>query len=404
MTLRWSTLPLRMRLVALGVVGLLAGFAIGGCGLVWALHLTLRHSVDTAATATAQEIGESIAADGLPDPVPVDQDATVVQVFDADGRFESGSIGADPLVPLLRPDQLDSALAHGTHFTVDGSRASLAGKLRVTAIEADGHTVIVGVSQSELSAVPKFAFGLAITMGILAVGVGVALWWMVGWTLRPVEAARAKQRDFVADAAHELRSPLANMRTELEVAARIGPQEGLIDDLLTDVERLGRMTEDLLFLARMDGARRVWRPESVNAAEVIREIIADHRTARVRVVADLTDPTLELSADRDALHRILTNLTDNAVRHAETGVIIGARRNAGAIEFTVTDDGPGIPARDRARVFDRFTRLDDARARDSGGTGLGLAIVSELVAMHRGTITLSGNEPHGLKATVRLTS
>jgi signal transduction histidine kinase len=105
--------------------------------------------------------------------------------------------------------------------------------------------------------------------------------------------------------------------------------------------------------------------------------------------------------DPVALHRVVDNLVANAVRHAHSRVILAVHRAADRVVFTVTDDGPGIPEADRARVFDRFTRLDDARARDAGGTGLGLAIVQELVRIHGGTVTLGDAAP-GLRVAVAL--
>jgi signal transduction histidine kinase len=106
------------------------------------------------------------------------------------------------------------------------------------------------------------------------------------------------------------------------------------------------------------------------------------------VAVSLPDDPLWTRGDPDALLRIITNLLDNAVRHAASSVSLGASSSDGRILVTVADDGPGIPAADRERVFDRFTRLDDARARDDGGSGLGLAIVRELVRRHGGRVRL----------------
>ncbi|ADD44484.1 sensor histidine kinase [Stackebrandtia nassauensis] len=399
---RWSTLPLRVRLVTLGVLGLLIGFAGGGTALVLSLHYSLRASVDDAATKTAEDIAGLLVDKKLPDRITTGRDSTIVQIYDADGKYVRGSQGADPLVPLLKEEQLAEALGDGEHFTVDVSRSQTSDPLRATAKRAGDQIVIVGVSQSELGAVSQLAVGLTITLAILAVAVTMALWWMVGWTLRPVEAARAKQRSFVADAAHELRSPLANMRTELEVAERIGAPDDLVADLLTDVERLSRMTEDLLLLARMDDARRPWRPEDLDIVKLLEVLAETYDDARVPVTTQMDRATLNLHADHDGLHRIFTNLIDNAVRHAEATVAITCTTDDSEVVVSVSDDGPGIPLEDRERVFDRFTRLDDARGRDSGGTGLGLPIVAELVAAHRGSIRLHGVIPHGLCAEVRL--
>jgi signal transduction histidine kinase len=215
-------------------------------------------------------------------------------------------------------------------------------------------------------------------------------------------AARARQRAFVADAAHELRSPLAAMRTELEVAQRHGITGDLAADLLADVERLGRLVDDLLLLARTDDAAPTEPAESapVELGALLAEVCERCRGARVPVTVSGDGP-LWTNGDRDTLLRVLTNLVDNSVRHAATRVVLTGYQEAGEAVLEVIDDGPGIPVADRERVFDRFTRLDDARARDDGGAGLGLAIVRELVRRHGGAVYLEDAKP-GVRAVVRL--
>jgi signal transduction histidine kinase len=224
--------------------------------------------------------------------------------------------------------------------------------------------------------------------------------------LARIETARARQRAFVADAAHELRSPLTNMRTQLEVAQRLGERTDwptVSDDLLADTERLARLVEDLLLLARSDdpaaaeAARRAAVP--VELGELLAGVSARYPSPPV-VLRTPAAPCWVLG-DPDALHRVVANLVDNAVRHARTRVVLAARAEGRERVVAVTDDGPGIPAADRERVFDRFTRLDDARARDAGGAGLGLAIVRELVRRHGGAVRLSDAGP-GLRAEIRL--
>jgi signal transduction histidine kinase len=208
-------------------------------------------------------------------------------------------------------------------------------------------------------------------------------------------AARARQRAFVADAAHELRSPLANMRTELEVAQRIGDPPN-VDDLLLDLDRLTRLVDDLLLLARSDEGRVPACTELIDVGALLRETAEHFAAARVPVTV-VGDAAGWASGDPMALRHVLTNLVDNAVRHASSRVtLIGTPGG-----FAVVDDGPGIAPTDRERVFERFTRLDDARARDAGGAGLGLAIVRELVRRHGGTVTLADAKP-GLRVQVRL--
>jgi signal transduction histidine kinase len=211
--------------------------------------------------------------------------------------------------------------------------------------------------------------------------------------------AGARQRAFVSDAAHELRSPLASARTQLEVAAMVDagtPAGSLAADVLVDVERLGRLVDDLLLLARLDEAPR--RPRSpVDLHELAADVVSRYPAARVPVSLAPCADSCVVPAEAGAVRRVLVNLVDNAVRHARTSV----RVTVGPGVLTVTDDGPGIAAADQDRVFDRFTRLDWDRGRDSGGAGLGLAIVRELVAAHGGTVTLADAEP-GLAVTVRL--
>jgi len=220
-------------------------------------------------------------------------------------------------------------------------------------------------------------------------------------------AARARQREFIADAAHELRSPLANMRTQLEVAQQLGDQTdwpAVASDLLIDTQRLSRLVDDLLLLARtseLGAPERTGDGEPVELGELICQVAKRYPSPPVSVVRP-AEP-LWTSGEPDALHRIVTNLMDNAVRHARSRVVLAADREGAYHRVTVTDDGPGIPAADRERVFQRFTRLDDARARDAGGAGLGLAIVRELVRQHGGEVRLTDAHPGpGLRAEVRL--
>jgi signal transduction histidine kinase len=210
------------------------------------------------------------------------------------------------------------------------------------------------------------------------------------------EAARARQRSFVADAAHELRSPLANLRVALEVAGHHG-EAPPVEDLLADVDRLIRLADDLLLLARTEtrAPARAAPVELVDLASRTAE-----RYPGVRVKPALYGPQWTVG-DEVALERAVANLLDNAVRHARDAVTVAVTRDGESVLVTVADDGPGIPAADAERVFDRFTRLDDARTRDAGGAGLGLAIVREIVTAHGGTVRLADADP-GVRAEIRL--
>ncbi|QKW35484.1 HAMP domain-containing histidine kinase [Actinomadura sp. NAK00032] len=211
-------------------------------------------------------------------------------------------------------------------------------------------------------------------------------------TLAALEESVARQRGFVADASHELRSPIASLRTQLEVAAA-HPELLDVDGLVADVVRLQHLAADLLLLARIDaGERPPARP--VALGRLVRDEL-DRRAPgdRVAVRASVEgDPRVMGVPGR--LARVVGNLLDNAQRHADAAVRLSLREEAGTAVLRVADDGPGVPAADRERIFERFVRLDDARSRDEGGAGLGLAIARDLVAAHGGSLTV-GEAPGG---------
>jgi signal transduction histidine kinase len=215
--------------------------------------------------------------------------------------------------------------------------------------------------------------------------------------------AQQRQRDLVSDTAHELRSPIASIRAQLEVA--LDHPEGLdwpemARDVHADTLRLARLTEDLLLLARLD--ERQLRRKPVDLAVVCESVAARYATARVPVTAETAGPCV-VAGDADALSRVLVNLLDNAVRHAASRVCVSTRADGGWAVLTVADDGPGIPAEDTERAFGRFSRLDNARSRagSTEGSGLGLAIVRSTAEAHGGSARLGDAGP-GLRATVRL--
>ncbi|SFN28133.1 MULTISPECIES: sensor histidine kinase [Actinomadura] len=210
-------------------------------------------------------------------------------------------------------------------------------------------------------------------------------------TLAALEESVARQRGFVADASHELRSPIASLRTQLEVAAA---HPGLldVDGLVEDVVRLQHLAADLLLLARIDaGDRPPARP--VLLGGLVRDELERRTGDRIPVEPSIEgDPRVMGVPGR--LSRVVGNLLDNAERYAGTAVRLSLREEAGAAVLRVADDGPGVPPGDRERIFERFVRLDDARSRDDGGAGLGLAIARDLVLAHGGAITV-GDAPGG---------
>ncbi|RSN53383.1 two-component sensor histidine kinase [Actinomadura sp. WAC 06369] len=220
-------------------------------------------------------------------------------------------------------------------------------------------------------------------------------------TLDRLEKAVARQRQFASDASHELRTPIAGLRANLEDAAAHPDDNDLravVKSALRDTDRLESIVTDLLLLARI-GTGGTVAHEPVDLAELAAAELR-RRTSAHEVATDLA-PGVAVSAVRVQLVRLLGNLLDNAERYADTRVTVEVGRADGWALLTVADDGPGIPPSDRERVFERFTRLDTARSRGAGGTGLGLAIAREIAHAHRGTLTVAAAGT-GARLTLRL--
>ncbi|MEU5128373.1 sensor histidine kinase [Streptomyces mobaraensis] len=208
-----------------------------------------------------------------------------------------------------------------------------------------------------------------------------------------LENAAELQRRFVADASHELRSPLTALRTSLE-AALAHPEEadwpGAVRSALADVVRLQLLSEDLLLLARLDGG--VPPGEAVvDLAGVVHDLAEEYRHRRrerpLRFRCALGEGPAAVRGSAVQLERLLRNLLDNACRHARSTVGITVRsERSGTVVVEVSDDGPGVPAAAREQIFERFGRLEDGRARSSGGAGLGLAISREIALLHGGAL------------------
>jgi signal transduction histidine kinase len=441
-------LSLRARLLALGVAGVAMALALGSLVLYAVLTITLNRALDDGALATARTVSAMVSHNAVPNPLPV-SGSQVVQVVDSFDAVESASMTADRLTPLLRPPELAKALA-GERISIPGARAGLSGTMRAIALNASqspaSRAIIVAVPVTDIEQAQRVLRNtLLLAYPPLVFVMALIAWRVIGSTLRPVEtlrsgaarisgsdqderlevpesadeiralaltlndmldrlaAARGRQRAFVADAAHELRSPLTSMRTQLEVAQRLGEGGELAADLLADVDRLSALVEDLLLLARAGSDTR--HPPVREPVEVRSLLVATAgRYAGARVPVSVADGRpVHADVNSEELRRALANLVDNAVRHASSKVVLAVRADSAGAVLTVVDDGPGIPREERERVFERFARLDDARDRDAGGTGLGLPIVRELLRRSDSSVSLQNNpNGPGLAAVVHL--
>jgi signal transduction histidine kinase len=450
----WRRRSLRARLTLATSAGLALALALAAVLLLSALHASLVRALDLSARQGAVEVAALLDQGRLPSPVPVAPGTLTIQVLDATGRITNISPGADRLVPMLPPAQARAAARTGQARTLAGPPLGLPSLLRVVAVGAARHHVVIAAisytqaSDSLATLAKVLAIGTPLLFGLLA----LATWLLTGYTLRPIAAlrrgaaevtgtgvpralpvppaqdevhllavtlndmlarlaeAQQRQRDLVSDTAHELRSPIASIRAQLEVA--LDHPDGLdwtetARDVHADTLRLARLTEDLLLLARLDG--QPLRRKPTDLAAVCESVAARYATARVPVRTEAADPgeRCVVTGDQDALARLLVNLLDNAVRHAGSRVCVSVRADGGWAVLTVTDDGPGIAPEDAERAFGRFARLDDARSRpgEKGaaeeGAGLGLAIVKSTAEAHGGLVSLGDAGP-GLRAVVRL--
>jgi signal transduction histidine kinase len=456
----WRRRSIRLRTTALAVVVVGVTLLAGAVALVAMLQEALADSVERSAGQQAEAAAEVVAAGGTPGLLDDDDDDTVAQVLDGDDRVlaasdalvaEGGGEGERaahrPLAPGLAPGDDTTVELPGEDEQYLAVVAEVP-EAPATGRFADARTVLVASTlETAEESVGVVSSLLVVGLPVLLLVVAATTWRVVGRALAPVDAIRAtaesvsfadlgrrvpepasrdevarlaatmnrmlerleraqsRQRRFVADASHELRSPLATIRQHAEVArahpSRTTP-DALAGTVLAEGERLQRLVEDMLLLARADehglGLRR--RPVDVD------DVVLDE-ARRLRVTTELDVDATGVSAgavdgDADALARVVRNVADNAARHADGRVALALAERDGTVTLAVEDDGPGVPPGERERVFERFVRLDDARARDGGGSGLGLAIVAELVAAHGGTVAIGESRWGGARVEVTL--
>ena len=218
------------------------------------------------------------------------------------------------------------------------------------------------------------------------------------------------RRDLVANVSHELRTPIGALRAKLEnMVDGVEPVERpALEAMLRQVERLGRLVEQLLDLSKLEAGVVPLERSRFTAAALLEPVVEEWRSRAevrdLRLETSIEPPAFALDGDEERLRQVVGNLVANAVRHSPRGgrVLVRAEARDGVARLEVSDDGPGIPASEAERVFERFYRSDRARAAGEGGSGLGLAIARWIVELHGGTIRAEPVEPQGCRIVVEL--
>jgi two-component system, OmpR family, phosphate regulon sensor histidine kinase PhoR len=216
------------------------------------------------------------------------------------------------------------------------------------------------------------------------------------------ERVEKTRRDFIANVSHELRTPLTSIQGYTETLLDTAPEDDrdFLEVIRKNAIRMSRLTEDLLTLARVESGEQRFDIQPVKPAELVREAVQNFREIARTHGAELQvedAASLEVSADREAIHQVFSNLIENALKYGGSSgpIVLGARPAGRVVEFYVKDFGPGISSEHLPRLFERFYRVDKARSRESGGTGLGLAIAKHIVLAHGGAIRAESELNHG---------
>jgi signal transduction histidine kinase len=383
----------RVRTTAIAMVTVVAVLCLAGFAAARFFRQELVSQVDDR-LREAGDFVEQARADDVPLPGEAAPD-DFVQVVSPDGEVTYASPLLDGRPPVVTPGDAEIQEVETEDF----------GALRVITIDfGGGSTLLLGQDLNEVDdAVDSLVRVLLIGLPLLAAGLGIVVWWIVGRTLRPVEEAFARERRLVADASHELRSPLAGVRALLETEPD-DPLERRQNraEALAALSRLETASEDLLTLARSDRGAMEGTARPVDLDEIVlRQVELLEPTEAVEIGTETVSGGQVLGREAD-LERLVENLLTNALRHARSRIDVSVTEADGSVELVVGDDGPGVPVPDRERVFERFTRLDDARSAEHGGAGLGLSIVQAVAVAHGGSVAVEDAAAGGAAFHVRL--
>jgi len=441
---------LRLRLTLLTAGLLCVALAVGAVVLTTVLSRSRVAALDEIARERANTVANLAADDRVPQTLPITEPGEIAQLLDASGQVIASSPNASRTLPVLpaataatlRSSAGGGVLVTATDINPYDHQARIA--VRAATYRGTPVTVVASMPLGEVRGLLRaLQVSLVAVVPLLTALLAGAIWVVLGRALHPVEQLRraaaqvaqsggpgslpvphandelgalartlnemldrlevgaARQRAFVADAAHELRSPLTSLRASIEVA-RAHPDAYRTAELASDLEgevlRMQGLVDDLLLLARV-GSTPLVRTEVDLARAVRLAVDASGPAAASRSAVTVeVDGAGRARGDGSAVGRVVRNLLDNAVRHATARVRVTIADCAVVIE----DDGNGIAEADRERVFERFVRLEEAREREAGGSGLGLAIAREIAREHGGEVLLDASPTGGLRATLRL--
>jgi signal transduction histidine kinase len=430
----------RLRATLIAVVVLVFTVSLAALLLVRQQRAALTGGVQTAARLRADDLASVLATGELPASVAVPVDDTVLaQIVDARGRVVRASPNIDGEPPFANfPAPSRGYLAQTLTSVPVGGDVPFRVVARQVTSPTTRFTIYVGASlQPVTDGVRSLTLALVIVGPLLIIIIGVSTWMLIGRALEPLDAIRQqvdtlrpneldrrvdetgsgnevdrlartmnamlerlqhvveRERQFAADASHELRSPLTGIRAQLEVDLAhptTADWQRTERDVLSETQRMQRLVDDLLILARGEGTN-TGLVEPVDLDDVVVSEVRRLRT-RGRVTVDARSVSAcQVVGDRDALRRVVRNLLDNAERHAGGNVTVGLSERSGNVWLEVHDDGQGVAIGDHQQIFQRFVRTDTARDRDHGGSGLGLAIVREIVDAHGGSVAVGDNGP-----------
>jgi len=440
----------RVRITAIATAIVAAALTLAAVGLVTAVHHQLIDKIEAEGRARALMVADRLAA-GTPAPDALNGVAITngpLVVVDQRGNVIAGAAPGIAGSVSLDATTLGGE-GGGTQVFVQnpGLQGETPFDIRYQAVDTSFGPVTV-LAASPLTdvehSISTLKSTLVVGVPLLVALVALVAWTIVGRALQPVEAIRAEveaitastihrrvpepptddevnhlartmnamldrletasntQRQFVSDASHELRSPIAAIRTQLEVARRSPSADwpAVADNVLAEEGRLEQLVANLLLLASADEHGPHDDLGTVDLLDIVRSEAARARAVPVSVVA--SDETFNVRATAAELTTLAANLLDNAARFAREAVVVSVTRSGDNVELVVDDDGPGVPLASRVRVFERFARGDEARTRAQGGAGLGLAVVKTIVERHGGRVEITDSPSGGARLVVAL--